>query len=80
MDCLGCGNCADVCPGFEGQQGIVYGSAGTGQLAEAPITGNYCVKLTCSSKQNLVDVKSNVKNSQFATTVVRVLRRLLRLW
>ena len=28
LDCLGCGNCADVCPGFEGQQGFVYGSAG----------------------------------------------------
>ena len=36
-----------------------------GQLAEAD-NWNYCVA-NVSSKQNLVDVKSNVKNSQFAT-------------
>ena len=34
-----------------------------GQLAEAD-NWNYCVA-NVSSKQNLVDVKSNVKNSQF---------------
>lgn len=66
MDCLGCGNCADVCPGnpklggsalkmvpFEGQEG------------EAA-NWNYCVK-NVKSKQDLVDIKSNPKNSQFAT-------------
>ena len=64
MDCLGCGNCADVCPGNPKK-----GKA----LTMVPFAGNdveaarwdYLVNKV-SSKQNLVDIKSNVKNSQFA--------------
>ena len=64
MDCLGCGNCADVCPGNPKK-----GKA----LTMVPFTGNdveaarwdYLVNKV-SSKQDLVDIKSNVKNSQFA--------------
>ena len=64
MDCLGCGNCADVCPGNPKK-----GKA----LTMVPFAGNdveaarwdYLVNKV-SSKQDLVDIKSNVKNSQFA--------------
>ena len=64
MDCLGCGNCADVCPGFKGNKALAMVPL-DGQLAEAA-NWDYCVEKV-SSKQSLVDVKSNVKNSQFAT-------------
>ena len=63
LDCVGCGNCADVCPGNKN------GKA----LAMVPFTHdehqignwNYLVK-NVKTKQHLVDIKSNVKNSQFA--------------
>ncbi|MBP3516940.1 MAG: pyruvate:ferredoxin (flavodoxin) oxidoreductase [Parabacteroides sp.] len=64
MDCLGCGNCADVCPGFKGNKALSMVPL-EGQLAEAD-NWTYCVT-NVSSKQSLVDIKSNVKNSQFAT-------------
>ena len=64
MDCLGCGNCADVCPGFKGNKALSMVPL-EGQLPEAA-NWDYCVEKV-SSKQHLVDVKSNVKNSQFAT-------------
>ncbi|MCX6308828.1 MAG: thiamine pyrophosphate-dependent enzyme, partial [Bacteroidia bacterium] len=64
LDCLGCGNCADVCPGNRGAKA----------LAMTPIEGQlpnqanweFSVK-NVKTKQHLVDVQSNVKNSQFAT-------------
>ena len=63
LDCVGCGNCADVCPGNKN------GKA----LAMVPFTHdeqqisnwNYLAK-NVKSKQHLIDIKSNVKNSQFA--------------
>ena len=64
MDCLGCGNCVDVCPGFKGNKALSMVPL-EGQLAEAD-NWTYCVA-NVSSKQSLVDIKSNVKNSQFAT-------------
>ena len=64
MDCLGCGNCADVCPGFKGNKALSMVPLET-QMSEAA-NWDYCVE-NVKSKQNLVDVKSNVKNSQFAT-------------
>ena len=64
MDCLGCGNCADICPGFKGNKALSMVPL-EGQLAEAD-NWTYCVE-NVSSKQHLVDIKSNVKNSQFAT-------------
>ena len=66
LDCLGCGNCADVCPGNpkKGGKALVMKSLES-QLAEAP-NWEYCVD-SVKTKQHLVDVKANVKNSQFAT-------------
>ena len=64
LDCLGCGNCVEVCPGKKGVKALEM-MPEESQLAEQN-NWEYCVdKVT--TKQNLVDVKSNVKNSQFAT-------------
>ena len=64
LDCLGCGNCADVCPGKKGVKALemvpLMGHEGDQQLWD------YCAK-NVTSKQHLVDIKQNVKNSQFAT-------------
>lgn len=64
LDCLGCGNCADICPGFKGNKALAMVPLET-QLPEAA-NWEYCVA-NVKTKQHLVDVKSNVKNSQFAT-------------
>ncbi len=64
LDCLGCGNCVDVCPGKKGNKA----------LEMVPLMGHedeqkywdYCSN-NVTSKQGLVDIKQNVKNSQFAT-------------
>ena len=64
LDCLGCGNCMDVCPGKKGNKA----------LEMVPLMGHeddqrlwdYAMKHV-TSKQDLVDVKLNVKNSRFAT-------------
>ena len=64
LDCLGCGNCADVCPGRKGEKALVMKPLET-QL-DAQKGWDYCVEKV-TSKQHLVDVKANVKNSQFAT-------------
>ena len=64
LDCLGCGNCVDVCPGKKGVKALEMKPLES-QL-EVQKTWEYCVEKV-ESKQNLVDVKANVKNSQFAT-------------
>ena len=64
LDCLGCGNCADVCPGFKGNKALQMVQLES-QLAEVK-NWEYCVA-NVKTKQHLVDIKSNVKNSQFAT-------------
>lgn len=65
MDCLGCGNCVDVCPGNPKTGKALEMVELEGQLPEAA-NWQYCAEKV-SSKQSLVDIKSNVKNSQFAT-------------
>ena len=66
MDCLGCGNCVDVCPGNPKKGGkalqMVHLESQMGEAAN----WEYCVN-NVKSKQHLVDIKANVKNSQFAT-------------
>ena len=64
LDCLGCGNCVDVCPGNKNGKALSMSDLES-QLGEAP-RWDYCAE-SVKSKQHLVDIKSNVKNSQFAT-------------
>ena len=64
LDCLGCGNCADICPGKKGNSALKMVEIGT-QFPEQE-NWDYMVK-NVKSKQHLVDTKLNVKNSQFAT-------------
>ena len=73
LDCLGCGNCVDVCPGKKNKE--------TGEVEKALKMVSYnpdaedMKKLAkdwdwlvenVTSKQDLVDIKLNPKNSQFA--------------
>ena len=64
LDCLGCGNCVDVCPGKKGVKALEMKHIES-QLGQDK-NWEYCIK-EVASKQNLVDTKLNVKNSQFAT-------------
>ncbi len=64
VDCLGCGNCADVCPGKKGEKALEMVPLAT-QL-ENQKDWDYMIN-NVSSKAHLVDTKLNVKNSQFAT-------------
>ena len=63
MDCTGCGNCADICPGMKGNKALVM-KPFEGQLHEAD-NWEYAQKKV-AYKDNLIDKKANVKNSQFA--------------
>ena len=66
LDCLGCGNCADICPGNPKLGGSALTMVPLEQERPEAANWDYCVK-NVKSKQHLVDVKSNPKNSQFAT-------------
>ena len=66
LDCLGCGNCADICPGNPKLGGSALTMVPLEQERAEAANWDYCVK-NVKSKQHLVDVKSNPKNSQFAT-------------
>lgn len=64
LDCLGCGNCADICPGKKGEKALKMVEIGS-QYPEQE-NWDFMVK-NVTSKAHLVDIKQNVKNSQFAT-------------
>jgi len=64
LDCMGCNNCVDVCPGNKGEKA----------LSLVPIESQYpnqdnwdFCSTEVKTKQHLVDIKANVKNSQLAT-------------
>ena len=59
LDCLGCSNCVDVCPGKKGVKALAMKPLET-QL-NIQKDWDYCVT-SVESKQNLVDIKANVKN------------------
>ncbi|MDY6122396.1 MAG: pyruvate:ferredoxin (flavodoxin) oxidoreductase [Porphyromonas sp.] len=63
LDCMGCSNCVDVCPGRKGEKA----------LEMVPIESQYEEQKNwdkafhqISSKAHLVDISANVKNSQFS--------------
>ena len=68
LDCLGCGNCADVCPGNPKLGGkalkMVPFNPDAAEMKKMAADWDNLVKVP--SKQHLVDIRSNVKNSQFA--------------
>lgn len=63
LDCMGCGNCADVCPGKKGEKALTMKPISS-QLHLQPLWDYSYEKVT--NKAHLVDVAANVKNSQFA--------------
>lgn len=73
LDCLGCGNCADVCPGKKNRETgevekalkMVPFNVDDPKMQQEAKNWEYLVK-NVKSKQNLVDIKQNAKNSQFA--------------
>ena len=68
LDCLGCGNCADVCPGNpklgKALTMVPFNPDAEDMKQEAKNWDKLVKEVT--SKQELVDIKQNVKNSQFA--------------
>jgi pyruvate-ferredoxin/flavodoxin oxidoreductase len=69
LDCLGCGNCADICPGNP-KTGKALTMKAFDPDAESSkneaANWKYLVK-NVKTKQELVDIKQSPKNSQFAT-------------
>ena len=67
LDCLGCGNCADICPGnpkLGKALTMVPFNPDADDMKKMAADWDKLVKVP--SKQNLVDIKQSVKNSQFA--------------
>jgi pyruvate:ferredoxin (flavodoxin) oxidoreductase, homodimeric len=64
LDCMDCGNCPDVCPGNKNGKALEMVDIET----QYPNQDNWDFCVTeVATKQHLVDIKANVKNSQFAT-------------
>jgi len=64
LDCMGCGNCPDICPGNKSGKALKMVPIEE-EYAEQD-NWDFCVK-EVKTKQHLLDVSLNVKNSQFAT-------------
>ncbi len=64
LDCMGCDNCAEVCPGNKNGKALKMVPIET--QYENQNNWDFCVE-NVKTKQHLVDVKANVKNSQLAT-------------
>jgi len=64
LDCMGCDNCAEVCPGNKNGKALKMVPIET--QYENQDNWDFCVGQV-KTKQHLVDVKANVKNSQLAT-------------
>lgn len=64
LDCMGCDNCAEVCPGNKNGKALKMVPIET--QYEEQNNWDFCVE-EVKTKQHLVDTKANVKNSQFAT-------------
>ena len=68
-DCLGCGNCADVCPGNPKKGGkaltMVHYDDSSEAAAKEAANWKYCVEKV-SNKQGLVDIAQSPKNVGFA--------------
>ena len=63
LDCLGCGNCVDVCPGKKGNKALAMVS----EESQLPQQENWdWLVANVSNKADLVDITLNAKNSQFA--------------
>ena len=67
LDCLGCSNCSDVCPGKKGEKALtmVPFNIDKPEMIKEAKNWEYLVK-NVTSKQHLVDIKQSAKNSQFA--------------
>ncbi len=63
LDCTGCGNCADVCPGNKGNKALVMKPLDT-QMSEVEKWDYSQKKVTY--KDDLIDKFASIKNSQFA--------------
>ena len=68
LDCLGCGNCVDVCPGNPktGKALTMVPFNPDDEKMKKEAANWNCLVKEVKSKQDLVDIKLNVKNSQFA--------------
>lgn len=62
LDCLGCGNCADVCPGKKGEKALtmVPFNVDAEDMVKEAANWEYLVHKV-ASKQDLVDIKQSPK-------------------
>ena len=66
LDCPGCGNCEQLCPGRQGKKALVMEP----QESQHNEMENWYAMLKLSHKDNLPEPSSSVKNSQFAQPLI----------
>ncbi|MCL1792043.1 MAG: pyruvate:ferredoxin (flavodoxin) oxidoreductase [Peptococcaceae bacterium] len=62
LDCTGCGNCAEICPGRQDNKALVMQPAMEQTAVQHP---NWEHAVTLANKDHLITNKFSVKNSQF---------------